>query len=193
MRLTPGGPWIPLRARQILAPPRGLVWEATVQQGLLRLSGADWYARGTGRTAFRLWELLPVVRSEGADIARSARGRLAGEAIWNPASLLPQRGARWEAVDTDTARVTLPIDGEAIPVTLSLAAGTGRLRSVVLPRWGDKTESGEYASIPFGVEVLEEATFAGYTIPSHLRGGWWYGTRRYFPFADFVVHRAQLG
>jgi hypothetical protein len=62
----------------------------------------------------------------------------------------------------------------------------------VLPRWGDKTESGEYAAIPFGVKALEEATFAGYTIPSHIRGGWWYGTPRYFPFADFVVRPAQF-
>ena len=35
--------------------------------------------------------------------------------------------------------------------------------------------------IPYGVEVLADATFGGYTIPTRLRGGWWYGTERYDP------------
>ncbi|MEX0822043.1 MAG: hypothetical protein WD021_07845 [Rhodothermales bacterium] len=35
------------------------------------------------------------------------------------------------------------------------------------------------AAHPYGFEVEEERTFGGYTIPSRIRGGWWYGTDRF--------------
>ena len=191
MRLQPDGPWLPLRARELLASPRGFVWRASVGQRPLRFSGADLYADGVGQMRFSLWGLLPVARGGGPDVARSARGRLAGETIWNPAALLPGPGVAWEAVDERTARVTLPIDGEPIPLTLTVESD-GRLRSAVLPRWGDQTEDRHHALIPFGVEVLEECTFDGYTIPARLGGGWWYDTERYFESFRPVIERAEF-
>lgn len=38
-----------------------------------------------------------------------------------------------------------------------------------------------WQAIPFGVRVEEETTFDGDTLPTRLRGGWWYGTERYVP------------
>jgi len=38
-----------------------------------------------------------------------------------------------------------------------------------MPRWGeDKTEPGKFAYLPYGAAFSEEATFAGYTIPSQI-------------------------
>ena len=58
--------------------------------------------------------------------------------------------------------------------------GDGRLTSdSVLQRWGNLTEDGSYRYIPYGGVVEEERTFGGYTIPTRLTGGWWYGTDQY--------------
>jgi hypothetical protein len=181
MRLGSDQRWLPLRARQVLAPPDGFVWEASAGDGLLRFVGADSYANGRGRMVFRLWDLVPIVRATGPDVSRSARGRLAIESIWQPASLLPQRGVTWTSIDDQTAQATVTIDGESIPLTLSIAPD-GRLRSVVMERWGNSTPDGEYALIPFGADVLAESIYDGYTVPSRLRVSWWYGTDRAFPF-----------
>jgi hypothetical protein len=191
MRLQPDGAWLPMKARQVLASPHGFVWEATVHQGLLWFSGTDHYAASSGETRFWLCGLIPMVRASGSDVSRSARGRLAGEAIWNPAALLPQRDVSWEQVDEHTARATLAIDGESIPLVLTVEPN-GRLRSVQLERWGDRTADGHFASIPFGMDVLEEREFSGYTIPSRIAGGWWYGTERFFDFFRGLIRRAEF-
>jgi hypothetical protein len=191
LRLRPDGPWLPMQARQVLAPPAGFVWEAVAGRGMMRFSGADTYAAGRGRVAFRLWDLVPVARASGPDVSRSARGRLAGEAIWSPAALLRRRGVRWEAVDERTARATPIVDGEPIPLTLTVEPD-GRLRSVTLRRWGDRTDDGRHALIPFGMDVLGEREFGGYTIPARVAGGWWYGTERFFDFFHGVIRRAEF-
>jgi hypothetical protein len=181
MRLGSDQRWLPLRARQVLAPPDGFVWEASVGNGVLRFVGADSYANSQGRMVFRLWGLVPVVRAGGADISRSARSRLAIESIWQPASLLPQRGVTWTAIDDQTAQATVTVDGDPIALNLSIAPD-GSLRSVVMERWGNSTADGEYALIPFGADVLAESTYDGYTVPSRLSVSWWYGTDRAFDF-----------
>lgn len=49
-----------------------------------------------------------------------------------------------------------------------------------MPRWGeDKLEKEKFAYLPYGATVYKEATFEGYTIPSQLGVGWWFGTERY--------------
>ena len=72
MRLGPRQPWLWLHARQVLAPPAGFVWEASAGRGLIRFTGADAYANGQGRVAFRLWDLVPVARASGPDVSRAA-------------------------------------------------------------------------------------------------------------------------
>ena len=181
MRLGPRQPWLRLRARQTFAPPAGFVWEANVGRGLMRFAGADTYANGQGRVVFRLWDLAPIVRASGPDASRAARERLAIESIWQPAALLPQRGVAWTSTGDRMARAVVTIDGEAIPLTLTVA-GDGSLESTAMERWGDLTPDGRYAAIPFGVDVLAERTFGGYTVPSGVRVGWWYGTGHQFDF-----------
>jgi hypothetical protein len=190
MRLGPRQPWLRLRAQQTFAPPTGFVWEASVGRGLTRFAGADTYAHGQGRVAFRLWDLVPIVRASGPDVSRAARGRLAIESIWQPVALLPQRGVAWTSIDDRMARAVVPIDGEAMPLTLTVAPD-GSLESAVMGRWGNLTPDGGYAAIPFGVDVVAERTFGGYTVPSEVRVGWWYGTDRQFDFFHAEISGAN--
>jgi hypothetical protein len=115
----------------------------------------------------------------------SARGRLAIESVWLPSALLPGEGVAWEGIASDRARVTLTLDGEAIPLTLTVG-DDGRLRAVTMLRHGDHgVES--WRPLPYGVEVDEETTFGGYTIPTRLRGGWRYGSERYDPAGAAIL------
>lgn len=189
IRLQPDGRWLPMQARQIVAPPDGFVWEAAVGRGVMRFSGADHYADGSGRTAFRLWDLVPVAQASSPDVSRSARGRLALEAIFTPAALLARRGVAWETVDEQIVRATLTVDGEPIRLSLTVEPD-GRLRSVSGERWGSQTDDGRFALIPFGAYVLGERTFGGYTIPSRIQAGWWFDTERYFDFFHALIENA---
>ena len=72
MRLKPEQEWMPMKARQIIAPPKGFVWRAEVGDGLMRFSGGDHYSNGSGRVRFWLWGVIPLVNQEGPDVSRAA-------------------------------------------------------------------------------------------------------------------------
>jgi hypothetical protein len=91
---------------------------------------------------------------------------------------LPGDQVAWNEVDEGTAEAVLTLDGERIPVRLSVDAG-GRLRGVAMRRWGDQAEDRRYALIPFGGDVQDERRFGDYTIPTAVRVGWWYGTDKF--------------
>ncbi len=108
-----------MRARQILAPPHGLV--CNLKCGAI--GGSDGATPQTSWTRFWLFNLLPVVRvGGGADHRRSAFGRVVAEgAFWVPASLLPGPHVRWEPVDQTTARAIVTYAGiqQAVDVTVA--------------------------------------------------------------------------
>lgn len=113
------------------------------------MDGADYYFNGNAGLRFWLWGLIPVVNASGLDIDQSAAGRLAIESVWLPTTLLPYYGAEWEEMDNEHAKVTVSIG--QFKETLILAIGdNGELRAIEMLRWGDKTEDGGFARIPFG-------------------------------------------
>lgn len=122
MRLQPEGEFLNMEADQILAPPRGLVWKARVQRGLMRIQGFDSFGGGRGKLRWWLYGLVPVATADGPDVDRSAAGRVAGEAIFVPAVLLPQFGTRWEAVDDSTAVFEMTGGDEPVRVVITVDA-----------------------------------------------------------------------
>jgi Family of unknown function (DUF6544) len=186
IRLKPEQEWAPMKARQILAPPKGFVWQAEVGDGLMRFSGGDHYANGSGRVRFWLLGFIPLVKQEGPDVSRAAIGRLVCETIWLPSSLLPQRGVKWEALDDESAQATIKIGEEMTTLTLFVEPD-GRLREIRILRWGNQAEDGSFGYVPFGGKMQEERDFGGYTIPSKVGAGWRLGTDHYFEF-----FRAQI-
>jgi hypothetical protein len=102
--------YLPMRARQILAPPHGFVWIASMgSPGLMRVSGSDAYAWGEAWTRFWLLGTIPVARAAGTpDLARSAAARgIAEAALWVPAALLPTNGVAWEPIDDRRSRAVV--------------------------------------------------------------------------------------
>jgi hypothetical protein len=162
--------WRPFTARQVLAPPRGFIWAATARVTGLPVTGFDRYTSGSGEMRWRLLGLVPVMADDGADVTRSAAGRLAGEGTaWLPTAFAD---ASWSAgPDADTAVATWRIGDHEEAVQLRIDP-EGRLREIFLQRWGNP-DGRPFGLYPFSVTVDAERAFGGLTIPSTVRATWW--------------------
>ncbi|GLQ55907.1 DUF6544 family protein [Devosia nitrariae] len=169
-----------MQARQILAPPAEFVWIPEMKSGPMHISGSDALVRGAAWTRFWINGLLPVVNAQASpDLYRSALTRAAMEAIWVPASLLPEHGVRWEQTGPNTARLFFTTDIEPVDMTLD---ADGRVIEIVTMRWSDVNPDRTFRLQPFGGTIEVEATFGGFTVPSQIKVGNHYGTDPYLPF-----------
>jgi hypothetical protein len=168
------GSWRPFTARQVIAPADGFIWAATARVAGLPVTGFDRYGGGTGQMRWRLLGLVPVLTARGPDVSRSAAGRLAGESTcWLPTAF---GRASWSAgPDADTAVATWHTGGSDEAVQLRVGPD-GRLREVLLQRWGNPGGL-PFGRYPFSVSVDAERTFGGVTIPSAIRATWRAGAR----------------
>jgi hypothetical protein len=168
------GAWRPFTARQVLAPPHGFIWAARARVSGLPVTGFDRLSSGSGQLRWRLGGLVPVLSASGPDVTRSAAGRLAGETVLAPTTAL---AATWTpGSDADSAVLTWAVGGGDESAELHVGPD-GRLLGVTMQRWGNP-DGEPFGRYPFGVAVEAEATFAGVTIPSVFRAGWWWGTER---------------
>jgi len=174
--------WLPFKAEQVIHADRGMIWKATVRMRGLPIRGSDRLIDGEASMRWRLLGIIPVMTASGPDITRSAAGRLAAESAWLPAVLCRQN-VGWTALDPSHPRARFTVHGETIELTQDID-DTGRLTSFNLPRWGNP-EGAEFHHVAFGGFVEEEGTFGGYTIPTRLRVGWYFGTARFEPEGEF--------
>lgn len=170
------GPWLPFRARQLLAPRIGTVWAAQV--GPKIITGSDQYLLGQGAMDWRLFGLLPIMRASGPDISRSAAGRVAGESVWVPTALAPPSEASWTASSEHEITVEVPVDKHHIAVTHQID-DNGRLLRSHFDRWGDPDRTGVFALHPFGLEATGWGSFDGISIPTAGQVGWHHHTERW--------------
>ena len=141
----------PMAAKQILAAPQGFVW-AVAMPAVVSVYGSD-----TGSwTRFRILGLIPVARMGGdTDHARAAFGRYVAEAVfWTPAALLPGPGVVWEALDQNTARVTVTHNGLSQAVDVKVNA-VGQALVVHFMRWSDANPEKKHRLQPFGGQLSD--------------------------------------
>ena len=180
-RETPG--YAAMRARQILAPPFGLLWSVRTAA----FSGSDAVTPEASWTRMWLFHLAPLVRASGADHHRSAFGRLVCEgAFWMPSSLLPGEHVRWESVSDDVVRASVELGGFSQSVDLTVDAD-GRPSAVVMQRWSNANAEKVWREQPFGGYLSNFRDFGGYRLPTHVEGGNHFGTPEYFPFFEADV------
>lgn len=142
------------------------------------ISGSDRYLVGKGSMDWKLFGLVRVVHADGPEVARSAAGRVVAEAVWVPSALLPRFGVSWTALDDRHIAFSYRLDDTDLDVQCMLD-DDGRVRTIVLERWGDPDSTGKSGCYPFGFEATGYATFNGVTIPSAGRAGWFIGTDRW--------------
>ena len=187
--------WIPFTAEQVICWEHGLIWSATAwMNGFLPIVGSDRIIDGIGAMQWKLLGLFPVMTASGADITRSSVGRLQSESLCLP-SVFCGDDVSWTSTESseldsnlhssfvvqgDRAELDFTIVGKASPAE----NGTGRLKTFKLPRWGNP-DGAEFRYVDFGGILEEEGTFCGYTIPTRLRVGWYFGSERFEPEGEF--------
>jgi len=104
------------------------------------------------------------------------------EAVWLPSLLLDPRVV-WSEQDAMHVGADVRLLEQHAHLELCLNE-QGAIRSLSMLRWGNP-DGHEYSSLPFGGMAEEERTFGGFTIPSKLRIGWYFGTDRFEPEGEF--------
>lgn len=174
--------WHPFHADQVIRWDRGFVWRAKVRMKGLWVTGSDRWIDGEGAMRWRLLGIVPIMTASGPDISRSAAERMQIEAVWLPSVLL-NHGVAWSERDATHVGADVTLQEQHAHYELSLDE-QGRVRSVSMLRWGNPEGHG-YGAWPFGGMAEEERTFEGFTIPSKLRIGWYFGTDRFEPEGEF--------
>ena len=97
----------------------------------------------------------------------------------------------WQAVSDNVIQANFKVDDEPITLTLSID-DHGKLLNVSLPRWSDATEDKNWQYIPFSGKIQAEQTFSGYTIPTQIEVGYWFGTDKYWAFFQAAIKRIKF-
>lgn len=175
--------YYPMHAREILAPPFGLVWQLKSRL----ICGSDAASLNTSWTRFWLFGIFPVVRLNGKDHYRSAFGRVVAEgAFWVPASLLPSEYVSWRDIDVDRACAVVTI-GELKQEVIIRVDPQGAPIEVLIQRWSNENPEKEFREQPFGGYLSAFKEFSGYKLPTRVVGGNHFGTPEYFPFFQAEV------
>jgi hypothetical protein len=184
-----------LHGKRILAPYRGFVWRGITHgfiwrnqpSGPVWESGESFYFEGEGLERSQYFDIIPIkiTMNNPSDVAKMFLGRFLSESVLIPSSLLPQFGVIWEEIDDLHVRALVSHDGEQMPLTLRIGPA-GQLEEARFERWGAKGGETSFRYIPCGIEVLEEATFGGYTIPSRHTYTWWYKSAERGPSQSFT-------
>lgn len=179
--------YMDMTATQIMALPEGFIWKVKTGRGPIVVTGSDGLYKDKSWSRFWLMHSIPLGRAGGLssrreDHRRAAFGRLVAEAVfWSPASLLPSETVSWEAIDTNAARATVRSGGLVQTVDIFLNKDGQPVR-VIIPRWSDANPDNIYQLQPFGGYLSVFKEFEGYRLPTHVEGGNFIGTDRYFPF-----------
>jgi Family of unknown function (DUF6920) len=176
------GMWLPFTAVEE-CDGRSFAWRARVRFAPLVV--VDRFADGAGRNEGRLFGRRRLFGADGPETARAAAGRAALEAIWAPASLLPERGVSWRVDGDEEVVATFDVPPERPEVHLRIDPN-GALRSVSAQRWSDVGGDG-FRYVPCGCEVHAERRFGDLVVPSEVTVGWWFGSPRWAPFFEASV------
>lgn len=174
--------WLPFTAEQVIRRDRGMIWKATVRMFGLQIRGFDRLIDGEGAMHWKLFGVIPIMNASGADITRSTVGRVAAESVWLPSAMCADTTS-WTQRDSAHVQARITLAGSAADVDLDVDAA-GRLRTLALQRWGNP-EGAEFHNAAFGGIADQEQTFDGYTIPTRLRIGWYFGSARFESEGEF--------
>lgn len=174
--------WFSFEADQVVRWDRGMVWQATARVFGAPISGSDRLIDDEGQMRWNLLGVVPVVRAGGADISRSAAGRVNIESIWLP-SVLCAEDVQWAQLSPQRVSAVFTAHKETAYLELEVDAA-GRIQSMRMPRWGNP--AGEpFHYVDFGGWAESEGEFGGYTIPTRVRIGWFFGSERFEAEGEF--------
>jgi hypothetical protein len=177
-----GGKWHPFKGEEVICWNRGMIWQATAWMNGLPIWGADRIVDGVGEMKWKILGLFPVMQASGVDLTRSGVGRVQVESMWLP-SVLCNPDICWMEVNASQVEANFTALGEPAKLTLTMN-NQGMFEQVKLDRWGSP-EGEAFHYVDFGGMVEDSGTFGGYTIPTQLRAGWFFGSERFESKGEF--------
>ena len=191
IRVRPDGDWFKFEAMERICPERGFLWQARIEGvGRAYAEGAEYFCDGDAASDFVVLGLLPLVRVQGGEFARSSAGRLVIESVWLPTCLTPTRGATWEPGDEHRATVRLPGLAEISTLNVTVAESGALVDVSMMRHQGGEARS--FGLMPYGVRVEKESRFGEYTIPAKIVATWGYGTDVAEEFMRVTVEDARF-
>lgn len=183
------GRWRAFTATQALVPGAGYVWAARTRIGVIPVRGYDSLANGRGEMRWRALGIVPVSSAVGADVTRSAVGRLAAESVLLPPCLV---AAAWSpGLDRDSAVFRPPGSSSADDDVTIAVAPDGRLRGVSMRRWGNPA-GGAFGEHTFEVTFDATHRFDGIALADGIRAAWVDNHGRRQEFFHAFVDRATF-
>jgi hypothetical protein len=174
--------WCQFSAEQVIRWERGMIWRANVHIYGVSIRGGDSFVDGVGAMRWKLFGAIPIINASGADITRSAAGRVNIESIWLPSALCGD-DISWTEPDVSHPHARFTAHGETADIDYSIDQ-RGRLETVNMPRWGNPG-GGDFRYANCGGFVDQEGSFGGYTIPTRMRVGWHFGTEKFESEGEF--------
>lgn len=168
--------WHDFTAEEVVYWDRGMIWQAKTWVNGLPISGADRVVDGIGHSQWKTFGLVSVVNEIGADVTRSAIGRMQIESVCLP-SVLCHPDIIWTEIDATHVKASFSTLGEQAELILTIDL-SGGLQRVKLVRWGNP-EGSNYRYLDFGGVVTAAAKFGDYTIPTRLNIGWLFDSERF--------------
>ena len=206
--------WHNFTAEEVVCWDRGMIWQAKTWINGLPISGADSRSErlrqrvvdGIGHSQWKTFGLVSVVNETGADVTRSAIGRMQIESLCLPSVLChpdiiwteivggaslfalakplpPQKCLPQQKENPTHVKANFTALGEQAELFLTIDP-SGGLERMKLLRWGNP-EGSDYRYLDFGGVVAAEAKFGDYTIPTRLNIGWFFDSERFESEGEF--------
>lgn len=165
-------PWMEILAEEYytVSPPT-FVWHAGARMGGVPLPLArvrDSYAGGKGNMLITLGGLVTMDDARGPEMDQGSMMRYLNEMMWFPASFLGDN-ITWEAVDDNSARVTLTDSGQSVTGLMTFDE-EGRLTNFVADRHRDTGDASEL--VTWSTPIAEYGEFDGLRLPVRGSGVW---------------------
>jgi hypothetical protein len=163
--------WMGLEANEFytVSPP-AFTWHATTKMaGLPLVRVRDSYLDGEGGLQVSLLGLVTMDDARGADVDQGSLMRYLNEVMWFPSAFLGDN-ITWEAIDDDSARVTLTDRGESVSAVLTFDE-EGRLANFVGERYYH-AGTPESVLIPWSTPITSYGEFEGLRLPAGGHGVW---------------------
>jgi len=165
--------WKPFTATQRVVTRRpGYFWDARIRMFPgVTMRVRDAYVAGEGLLQAAVFGLFSVANlRDSGELAKGELMRYLAEMAWYPTAFLPSQGVRWDAVDDQSARVTLN-DGVVTVSLLFRFNAAGLIESFRADARG-RTAGAKAVSLPWQGRFWNYATRNGMQVPLEGEVAW---------------------
>lgn len=182
--------WFPIKGDYKFQPEaRIFTWKAAIKLfPFVFISVKDEYKKGIGRSLVKFESLFTMAHQTGPEASESSLGRLLVEFVLIPTALVPSQTIRWEAMDSNQARVILNDHKFQVSAVFEFD-DQGQLVKTSIERFGNF--DGKMKKNLFVCELSNFKLFEDLLIPTDITGSWAF-TKETFHWLHFKISSAHF-